>query len=394
VIAIPLTGRAVDRVGPIRPLAIMLGVFAGGTVVAGAAPTMPGFVAGRFLQGLGAGAQFAVSIGTVAKVYPDGLRPRVLALLAAAWVVPGLIGPSFGALMASTVGWRWAFFALVPLIGLSAALVFPGLAGVARADDGAAPVTSIRWPIQTALGSAALLGGLSDVRPWTGPLVTAGLLLAVPGIRHLVRDAAAGSQRGLGWALVAGFLLGFTFFATDGFVPLLLTRVRHLTVAQASVVITLATLGWSAGSWWQSRVATSISAGRLVAASTVAVILGTLGVAAGAYDAPLLFPYAGWTLAGLGMGVAYPTVYLATMERAGPGAEASTVALLLLIDSLGSAVGTGLGGGAVALSESLKASLVAGLTGAFALALAAACALTVLSPKLSGAGLGATPSAA
>src|SRR5439155_507825 len=170
------------------------------------------------------------------------------------------------------------------LYGLAGALVFPGLASVAGADDAAVPVTSIRWPVQTALGSAALLGGLSDFGPWTGALVAAGLLLAVPGIRHLVRDAAAGSQVGLGWALAAGFLLGFTFFATDGFVPLLLTRVRHLTVAHASVVITLATLGWSAGSWWQSRVATSISAGRLVGASTVAVILGTLGVAAGAYD--------------------------------------------------------------------------------------------------------------
>jgi hypothetical protein len=94
------------------------------------------------------------------------------------------------------------------------------------------------------------------------------------------------------------------------------------------------------------------------------------------------------------MGVAYPTVYLVPMERAGLGAEASTVALRLLIDSLGSAVGTGLGGGAVALSESLNASLVAGLTGAFALALAAACVLIVLSPKLSGAGAAATPSAA
>jgi MFS family permease len=344
---------------------------------------MPVFIFGRFLQGLGAGAQFAVSIGTVAKTYPDELRPRVLALLAAAWVLPGLIGPSFGALMASTVGWRWAFFALLPLIGIAAALVFPGLAGVARPEEEPARTSSIRWPIQTALGAAALVGGINALSPWTAPLVVVGLVLLVPGIVHLVRDDAAGSKPGLVWALAAGFLLTFTFFATDGFVPLMLTGVRHLSIGEASVVITLATLGWSGGSWWQSRVATSIPAGRLMAGSVAAIVLGTFCVAAGTYDAPLLIPYIGWMVAGVGMGIAYPTVYLVTMHRAGEGAEGTTVALLLLIDTLGAAMGTGLGGAAVAISESLNASLVAGLTGAFALALAAAVALFAIAPRLS-----------
>jgi MFS family permease len=393
VIAIPLTGRAVDRVGTIRPLAIMLCVFAGGTLIAGLAPTMPVFVLGRFLQGLGAGAQFAVSIGAVAKTYPDELRPRVLALLAAAWALPGLIGPSFGALMASTVGWRWAFIALLPLIGIAAALVFPGLAGVARTTEPSTPrATSIRWPIQTALGSAALLGGISDISVFSVALVAVGLLLVVPGIRHLVRDDAAGSKPGLAWALAAGFLLTFCFFATDGFVPLMLTRIRGLSVAEASIVITLATLGWSAGSWWQSRVAETIPAGRLVGGGAIAIMLGIAGVAAGAFDAPLVVPKVYWALAGLAMGVAYPTVYLVTMERAGVGVEGTTVALLLLIDSLGASAGTGLGGGAIALSQSLDASLISGLMGAFALALAAGAALLFVSPRLSGAV--ATPSAA
>src|SRR5262249_55678657 len=209
--AIRGSGGAVDGIGAIRRLAIMLIVFALGTAVAGAAPNMPVFILGRFLQGLGAGAQFAVSIGTVAKTYPDELRPRVLALLAAAWVLPGLVGPSFGALMASTVGWRWAFFALLPLIGIAAALVFPGLRGVAHPDGEPARTPSIRWPIQTALGAAALVGGINALSPWTVPLVVVGLLLLAPGIVHLVRDDAAGAKPGLVWALAAGFLLTFTF---------------------------------------------------------------------------------------------------------------------------------------------------------------------------------------
>ena len=114
-VGIVVAGGQADRRGPAPPFVAGVLVFVTGLTIGGLAPSMLVLVLARGLQGLGAGAQFAVSIGTVAKTYPDELRPRVLALLAAAWVLPGLIGPSFGALMASTVGWRWAFFALLPM---------------------------------------------------------------------------------------------------------------------------------------------------------------------------------------------------------------------------------------------------------------------------------------
>jgi MFS family permease len=82
VMAIPLTGQAVDRFGPRKPLALMFGVFAAGTLVAGLAPSIAIFILGRFLQGVGAGGQYAVGLGTVAKSYPEK------------------------ALLATTIGWR------------------------------------------------------------------------------------------------------------------------------------------------------------------------------------------------------------------------------------------------------------------------------------------------
>jgi MFS family permease len=128
VLTIPIAGQVVDRIGPRKPLVVLLGVLAGGTLVAGLAPSMPILVAGRFLQGAGAGAQYAVGLGTVAKTYPENLRARVLALLSAAWVVPGLVGPAYGALLATTVGWRWAFFSVLPLMALAGWMVYPPMA--------------------------------------------------------------------------------------------------------------------------------------------------------------------------------------------------------------------------------------------------------------------------
>jgi MFS family permease len=116
-------------------------------------------------------------------------------------------------------------------------------------------------------------------------------------------------------------------------------------------------------------------------------------VASGLVHAPLFVPYVAWTFAGLGMGIAYPTVYLATMDRARRGGEGATVALMLLIDSLGVAVGTGLGGSAIALTGAMGVSLTSGLWATFLLALVAALLLAVVAGRLDRAGR-FTPSAA
>ena len=196
VAAIPLSGRAMDRFGPIRPLAVMNAVFALGTIMAGLAPSMPVLIAGRFLQGLGTGGQYAISLGTVAKTYPEKLRPRVVAILSTAWVLPGLLAPSFAALMASTVGWRWAFLSVLPVLVLASVLVFPGLAALPRAE----PLTTgvgVRWALQLAAGSALLLSGLTTPSLWTAPLVLAGGGLAVQAFARLMRPPDV--ARAEGW---------------------------------------------------------------------------------------------------------------------------------------------------------------------------------------------------
>ena len=394
--AIPLAGRAADRAGPARPLGAMLAVFVLGNLVSAGAPTMWAFVAGRFLQGVGAGAQYAVSLGTVATAYPEDLRARVLALFAAAWILPGLVGPSAGALLASTVGWRWAFVAPLPLAALAAALTLPELRrsrmGAARPRKAreAAPrrAVAIGWPLLLAAGGALLLAGLTTVRTWGAAAAVAGLGLGVPALRRIVRPRGALPRPGLGAALLAGALLTFAFFAADGFLPLLLTALRGRSLGEASLVVTLPTLGWAAGSWWQSRHAGTAGEGghaALVRGGTAVITLGIVGVGVALFPGgPLGVAYTAWGLAGVGMGVAYPTVYLATMERAGGGDEASTVSLMAMADSLGTSVGAGLGGSAIALAQGLGAGLRAGLAGALGLALAAALALLVAAGRLRG----------
>ena len=67
---------------------------------------MPALIGGRALQGIGGGGIGSVAYVAVGRGYPEGAKPRMLALLSTAWVVPGLIGPALAGLVVEGVGWR------------------------------------------------------------------------------------------------------------------------------------------------------------------------------------------------------------------------------------------------------------------------------------------------
>src|SRR5918999_1589327 len=133
--AVPIAGKLTDRLGPRRVLAAAIGFYIAGLVLAAAAPPMLVLVIARFVQGIGGGGLYTVSLATVAKTYPERIRPRVMALLASMWILPGLLGPPMGAVLTETVGWRWAFVAPLPLIMLATLMVMPSLRGVGVSEE-------------------------------------------------------------------------------------------------------------------------------------------------------------------------------------------------------------------------------------------------------------------
>ena len=98
--------RSADARGPTAGMIAGTAAFVLGLAVSGAAGSMSTVVAGRALQGLGSGAISAIGYAAIARAYPVETRPRMLALLSSAWVVPGLVGPAiaFGTFDQET-GW-------------------------------------------------------------------------------------------------------------------------------------------------------------------------------------------------------------------------------------------------------------------------------------------------
>jgi MFS family permease len=378
--ATPLAGGAADRWGPGRPFAAMVGLFAVGTLLCAVAPSMPVLAACRGVQGFGAAAQYTMAYGAIAKAYPESARARMMTLLSAVWTIPGVLGPAFGSLVASTLGWRWAFLVLLPLLALAFVLTLPQMM---RLSGGAAG-TSLdpRWPALLAIGMAVLLSSLSSLSPFSIPLALAGLVAALVAMAKVLPAGTFRAAAGLPAAVAVSFFGNVGYNMVYAFFPLLITQVRGRSLAEGGIVVTLLTISWTFGAWWQSRLVAQTSHRRLVVGGCLALSGGIAVAATAVLGAPLPLAYAGWTAGGVGIGIFFQSILMVAMEAAPAGSETTAVAATQLAIRIALAVGTGVGGAIVALGGLVGASLASALAVIFAVSLASSLVASLLGLRL------------
>ena len=381
-IGIAAVGGLIDRIGLVRPFVGGLVLFGVGLVVGGFAPNMFVLVLGRFIQGLGAGAMPPIAYVAIGRSMPDRLRPQMFAMLATAWVIPGVIGPVIAATVAERLHWRLVFLGLIPIIAVAGALTILPLRRVRGADvreatveheAGQRALRRLPRAVLMTVAAGVLLAGLtvSDLRVMV-PLAAGGLVVATWAFHSLAPPGTLRLARGLPAAILLRGALTFTFFAADTYVPLTLQGWRGLSAEVTGVALTAATLAWTAGSWLQARRIQRLGPARFV---RLAFLVVTIGMAITATllipEVPILVGIAGLAVAALGMGLGYSALSLIVLREARPGEEGVPTSALQLSDVLGTALATGLGGALVAAGVRGAAPGWVGLAGVFALAIAA-----------------------
>lgn len=348
-VGITIAGAEADRQGPARPLILGAGVFVVGLLIVGFAPSMLVVIAGRAVQGFGSGVISSVAYVSIGRGYPESLKPRMLAMSASAWVIPGLIGPALAGIIADTLGWRWVFLGLVPFILLGAGLALPGLRPLSGNSESPREWRTARLSVMLAAGAGMALAALTT--PNTLLAITLGVAGLALGIPSLVQLLPAGTLRlapGMPAAIATQGLLNLAFFGVDSFVPLALTSGRGQSASVAGLALTAATIFWTTGSWVQAHLAARQSRRLVASVGLVLIGVGIAGVAAALSPAvPFALAVVAWGVAGLGMGLAFSTMQLVVLETAEPGQEGSASAALQLGNVLGVALGAGLGGALV-----------------------------------------------
>ena len=110
-----LAGR-LDR--KVLLLGLTLLMIASGTIAA-FAPNYPVFMVGRAFIGVAIGGFWSMSAATAMRLVPERDVPRALAIVNGGNALATVIAAPLGSLLGSLVGWRWAFFCIVPVAAIA-----------------------------------------------------------------------------------------------------------------------------------------------------------------------------------------------------------------------------------------------------------------------------------
>lgn len=370
-------GEVADRRGLTTPGLIGYACFSLGLIIATIAPTWAVLLTARAVQGFGAGFISAVAYVAVARGYHERLRPRLLALLSSAWVVPSLVGPALAGQVAEHFTWRLVFIGILPAVVVGAAMLLPALARLAPAERQTARQGGGRLlAAARATAGVALLLLAPDVPLAPGAVVVAlvGIVLAVPAFRRLLPKGTFIAANGLPAAVALRGLLAFGFFGAETIIPLGLSMERGLAPSLVGISLTAGALAWVVGSWMldrdESRWANALSRRALRSAAGLVLVMVGMGGAAAVIlmpSAPVVLAIAAWAFGGLGMGLAYPASTLTTLGLAPPGQEGSAAASLQVAETLGVALGAGAPGALYAMAGFMNRASAEGLLWAFVL---------------------------
>ncbi|MFL6591149.1 MAG: MFS transporter [Luteimonas sp.] len=125
--------------------------------VAAFAPNYGMFMAGRALIGVAIGGFWSLSAATAIRLVPEPRVPRALAVVNGGNALATVLAPPVASLLASAVGWRWAFFCLVPVAALALAWQFVSMPAMKPAESAKpANVFGLLKDARVAAGMAAV----------------------------------------------------------------------------------------------------------------------------------------------------------------------------------------------------------------------------------------------
>ncbi len=359
-IGTPLMAKLSDIFGRRSVYVADVALFAIGSLVVAFSPTFPILLAGRALQGFGAGGIFPVASAVIGDTFPAEKRGSALGLIGAVFGLAFIIGPILGGILLMA-GWQWLFLINLPL-ALVVIVMSLRLLPTSRASE-RKPFDWLGMVVLSVLLVAMTYGinqvdtahfGASLVSTNVWPFLVLALLL-VPVFRAVELRAAdpilrmslfSRRQAVLANLLSAGAGLGEAGLV---FMPALAVTALAMSSSTASFMLMPVVLALSVGAPLAGRYLDRYGSKMVVIAGTALLAVGMAVLSLGAASLAL-FIVAG-ILIGLGLSalLGAPVRYI-MLNEAPPADRTAAQGAVTLFASVGQLVG-GAAIGAVIASQ-------------------------------------------
>ncbi|KWR88127.1 MDR family MFS transporter [Cupriavidus sp. IDO] len=372
-VATPLYGKLSDSFGRRRLLMVAITLFILASVACAMAQSLGQLILFRALQGIGGGGLMSLAQAAIADVVAPRQRGRYQGYLATVWAVASIAGPLVGGWVSDHMSWRWLFWINVPLGLLAMFMCYRGLAMLQA--RGGRPRVDWLGALLLAVAIVAFLLAMSwggDVFQWISPemgllaLATVGAIAALAWQERRAADPMLPPRlfrnRAYVMGTAASALAALNIFLCIFALPLHFQLVRGADASMSGLLVMPFLLATVAGNFVVAWLAPRL--GRMRGILTGGFIAATLGLVALALISPALpvvLVLLAMTVAGVGLGMTMVGTLMSvqnTLERRDTGAGTGA---LLVLRSLGSALGGALAGTLLTL-EFRHATLAAGVT--------------------------------
>lgn len=189
-------------------------LFITGVLIDAFAPAFPFLVLGRAVQGIGTGVALPLMFNIILERVPASTIGLMMGLANLITGIAPAIGPTFGGVVVSSLGWRWVFYFLLPFLILSLLL---GLWGITKSQKVLKPqsVDAVSF-LAIVLLFGGLVVGFSNLahHQFVSPIVGGAFLVGLLGLVLLVWRSLTIAQpilqlRLLSHKRFSGHLLGF-----------------------------------------------------------------------------------------------------------------------------------------------------------------------------------------
>jgi predicted MFS family arabinose efflux permease len=265
-------------------------MIASGAMVA-FAPNAPVMMIGRALLGVAVGGFWSISAAIIMRLVPKDSVPKALAILNGGNAVASTLAAPIGSLLGSLIGWRGAFFCVVPLAAIAFIWLWRCLPGLPAEKESAGPKAAFALLTHRpfALGMIAVslffLGQFSlftYLRPFlegvtgSSAAMLSGLLLAT------------GTAGFVGTCLVGAFLKNHLYnllIATPIIMGVI--AISLIMIGKTPIIVGVLLIGWgflgtaAPAAWWTWLSRTmpheaEAGGGLMVAVVQLAIMLGAI----------------------------------------------------------------------------------------------------------------------